>query len=80
MAGVNTGIDVHTFINIVIIWALVDLQILDPDMFDEQEFAMFTELGLFDINSTYSYYKHNSSLPLSFFIERYYFVYPCSKM
>lgn len=49
MAGTNTGINVRTFINMAIISALADLQILDPITLDEQEHTVF--IKLFD--STY---------------------------
>lgn len=52
MAGTNTGIDVRTFVNMTIMSALADLQILDPITLDEQEQTVFIKLGLFD--STYS--------------------------
>lgn len=48
MAGTNTGIDVRTFVNMAIISALADLQILDPVTLNEQERIVFTKLGLFD--------------------------------
>ncbi|TGZ52585.1 hypothetical protein DBV15_10513 [Temnothorax longispinosus] len=48
MADTDTGIDVHTFVNMAVSWTLVDLQILDPTM-DEQERAMFAEME-FDID------------------------------
>lgn len=54
MAGTNTGIDVHTFVNMVISWTLVDLQILDSTILDEQERIMFTEMELSDIDSMYN--------------------------
>lgn len=46
-AGVNTGMDVRTFVNTAIIWAMVDLQILDLDVLDKRERDMLVELGLF---------------------------------
>jgi len=52
-AGINTGIDVHTFVNIAVSWTLVDLQILDPIMLNKQERIILTELELFDIDSMY---------------------------
>lgn len=57
MAGTNTGIDVHTFVNMVISWTLVDLQILNSTMLDEQERTMFTKVELFDIDSMYNKYE-----------------------
>lgn len=48
MAGTNTGINVRTFVNMAIISALADLQILDPITLDEQEQTVFIKLGLFD--------------------------------
>ncbi|XP_018371691.1 PREDICTED: uncharacterized protein LOC108766713 isoform X3 [Trachymyrmex cornetzi] len=50
MAGTNTGIDAHTFINMAINWILVHLQILDPSMLSKQERIMLTEFELLDID------------------------------
>lgn len=49
----NTGTDDRTFVNMAIIWALVDLQILDPNTLDEKERVTFAELVLFDADGTY---------------------------
>lgn len=46
-AGINTGTDVRTFVNMAIIWALVDLQILDPNSLDERERVIFDKSELF---------------------------------
>lgn len=51
-AKTNTGTDICTFVNMVIMWALADLHILNPDTLEKQERDVWRKLGLFNIDST----------------------------